>query len=327
MNLFAKILSHGFALTLVALLAVGLVYRGDLFPGLELPEFLSLDSGTVQSGNVSATADEKVQPSAVTGESPVEVPVVETSPVTADGISETISAETADLTHDTVTDIGQTDDGVPATDPLSPEAEVEKEGAVTEPAESSQPNGEERQETVATTGQTALPVEHTDVENELMHADPAETAAPALSADMQDEGGANAEAATDTAESGADSNADGLPVPTVDVDGNRVSPYQILASAREAFWLRDYVAAEQQYKELISQNPDNPDGYGELGNMYFSQGEWDKACAAYFDAGVHLLDQGMVSEAQQMVEVIRGLNGTQADELAQKINAVASSTQ
>ena len=43
MNLFARILSHGFALLVVALLAIGLIYRGELFPDMELPAFLALD--------------------------------------------------------------------------------------------------------------------------------------------------------------------------------------------------------------------------------------------------------------------------------------------
>ena len=101
----------------------------------------------------------------------------------------------------------------------------------------------------------------------------------------------------------------------------------MLAAAREAFWLRDYVVAERHYNELISLDPANPDGYGELGNMYFSQGEWEKASVAYYEAGVRLLSEGMVSEAQQLVEVIRGLNGPQADDLEKEISQAASSAQ
>ena len=105
-----------------------------------------------------------------------------------------------------------------------------------------------------------------------------------------------------------------------------VTPYRVLAAAREAYWLRDYAAAEQKYQELIALEPGNPDGYGELGNMYFSQGDWDKASASYYEAGTRLAAQGMYDRARQLVEVIRGLNGEQAGDLEQQINAAESTT-
>ena len=46
MNLLARILSHGFAIAIVLLLAIGLIYRGELFPDWELPEFLTLGTQT-----------------------------------------------------------------------------------------------------------------------------------------------------------------------------------------------------------------------------------------------------------------------------------------
>ena len=99
-----------------------------------------------------------------------------------------------------------------------------------------------------------------------------------------------------------------------------------MAKAREAFWLRDFETAEQQYRQLTQLDPDNPDGYGEMGNMYFSQGKWDEAAAAYYEAGTRLLEEGHVEQAQQMVEVIRGLNGPRADDLEAQIGAVSSSS-
>ncbi len=98
-------------------------------------------------------------------------------------------------------------------------------------------------------------------------------------------------------------------------------PYEVMAKAREAFWLRDFELAEQQYRKLTQLEPDNPDGYGELGNMYFSQGKWDESAAAYYQAGTRLLNEGLVQEARQMVDVIRGLNGAQADDLEAQINS------
>jgi hypothetical protein len=126
----------------------------------------------------------------------------------------------------------------------------------------------------------------------------------------------------DTTRDAAVDQADAVPAPTTAPPvAEGVSAYQVLAAAREAYWLRDYALAEQKYQDLIALEPGNPDGYGELGNMYFSQGNWEQAAAAYYEAGVRLVDQGLIREARQLVEVIRGLNGSQADALEQKTRA------
>lgn len=123
--------------------------------------------------------------------------------------------------------------------------------------------------------------------------------------------------------------AEAVPAETTDVEAagtatpaaTEAGIYRLLAAAREAYWLRDYALAEQKYRELIALQPGNPDGYGELGNMYFSQGDWEQAAAAYYEAGVRLADEGYSREAEQMVEVIRGLNGPQAGDLEQRLRS------
>jgi tetratricopeptide (TPR) repeat protein len=97
--------------------------------------------------------------------------------------------------------------------------------------------------------------------------------------------------------------------------------YALLAAAREAYWLREYEVAESKYQALTRLEPDNPDGYGELGNMYFSQGQWDEAASAYYEAGVRLVGQGLLDQAEELAAVIRGLNGGHADDLEEKIQA------
>jgi tetratricopeptide (TPR) repeat protein len=103
-------------------------------------------------------------------------------------------------------------------------------------------------------------------------------------------------------------------------------PYEVMAKAREAFWLRDFELAEQQYRKLTQLDPDNPDGYGEMGNMYFSQGKWDESAEAYYQAGVRLVNEGFVEQAQQLVGVIRGLNNPRADDLEAHIDAAESAS-
>ncbi len=100
----------------------------------------------------------------------------------------------------------------------------------------------------------------------------------------------------------------------------RIHPYQLLASAREAYWLHDYDRAESIYRELTVLEPDNPDWYGELGNMFFSLGKWDESASAYFDAGTRLVRAGRLARAGELVNVIRGLDGSQAEELEKMIH-------
>jgi len=108
-----------------------------------------------------------------------------------------------------------------------------------------------------------------------------------------------------------------VPAP-VDIPAS-ISKYQLLEVAREAFWLRDYERAEESYRLLMQLEPDNPDGYGELGNMFFSLGRWEEASAAYYEAGTRLAKTGHIHEARLMVDVIRGLGGDQAERLEQEI--------
>jgi tetratricopeptide (TPR) repeat protein len=104
-----------------------------------------------------------------------------------------------------------------------------------------------------------------------------------------------------------------------------VKPNELLAAAREAFWLHKYEDAEKNYRALTELEPQNPDGYGELGNMYFSQGRWEEAAAAYYEAGVRLVREGRLEPARELVNVIRGLNGKQADDLEKLISSASGS--
>lgn len=365
MNLFARILSHGFALVLVALLAIGLVYRGDLFPGLKLPEFLTQDSGQEQDESKPPAADEKMQSAGTTSEPTGEESTVTPAPVNRD--EDSAISGSAMPASSGVTDGAdeQTDSGVSASNALSPEpAAVAQESPGEIAAGSEYPADAEEQRAARTLAEPLVPTEPAAAESEPMpeqayepapgqayepapeqayepapeRADgvtdlspPAdqegEAAATPPSTDLQGEVVVPPEAGADTASESAAPGVAPASEPAATGQVGKVSTYQVLAAAREAFWLRDYVVAERHYNELISLDPANPDGYGELGNMYFSQGEWEKASVAYYEAGVRLLSEGMVSEAQQLVEVIRGLNGTQADDLEKEISQAASSAQ
>ncbi|MGD8630057.1 MAG: hypothetical protein PVG72_04930, partial [Gammaproteobacteria bacterium] len=96
MKLLARILSHGFAIAVVLLLAIGLIYRGELFPEYDLPAFLDIGKLAEQ------------QKESTTGQ--VDRDVVETeaeapAPATADEQGQTAMQDAATASTD-VTDAG-----------------------------------------------------------------------------------------------------------------------------------------------------------------------------------------------------------------------------
>ena len=411
MNLLARILSHGFALAVVLLIGVALMYRGDLFPEWPLPEFLVIENGSdngtdaappVPMDTATASAESSVTPAEAPQAEVVAQDVVapadeavadmdtattESSPVTAVADTEATPEEPVvdmadsrpDAETETETGIEETSAGVPdeaavavpldneipdqtettpvvappAIDmtsdavteqveaaPVAPPAIDTTSDAVTEEAEAAPaapPASDTTSETATepTEVAPAVPPASDTTRGDLT--EPAEVApATAPASDMTSEAVAEQvespaqELETSTPAAGQAAAAEPEPEPAVaqlpvapagDSDGKKA--YELLAAAREAYWLHDFEMAETNYQQLIQMEPDNPDGYGELGNMYFAQGQWEQAAAAYYEAGVRLLETGMVEEARQMVDVIRGLNGAQADDLEERINAAS----
>ena len=357
MNLFARILSHGFALVVVALLAIGLIYRGDLFPGMELPDFLvfekstreTADTATGPAGEASAeppaaeqlAVAEPATEAAITPK-PIDAPAPTAMPAEESAADSAVTPSPADAETET--------DTTAATTEAMAEAETETTAsAVVDEVEAKAPAPLEEPAAPATVD-SAAPVTATD-----LAASDATTAAAESVAQTDTAPTADTPAAPETpvakesakeemveeptgkqlakvdkdltpteetpaAAELADTETDAVAVAQPETpDAATVSPYRLLAAAREAYWLRDYATAEEKYLAMIELDPDNPDGHGELGNMYFSQGKWDLAAAAYFEAGKRMADEGLLSEARELVDVIKGLQGSQASELEQYI--------
>jgi len=409
MNLLARILSHGFAFVVVALLFLVLVYRGDLFQEGELPEFLSFKHGPATTENAGSDAADRDTPheqavttavTAVLPESTEQSTVApgpsagagddDLSPTEAMSAADTESATESDTmpATDRETEAGpadsvEPDEGGDAA-PLSELSPVEdgNEPPVTVPVASNESAAESADtETVTIVDESITAVEvqptatdssqegaaeSTDTETvtivdesitaievqptvtDSSHEDAVGSAGAATvrteDSTLVDETSLVVEAPILTVPEEDTLAAVELPVedtvpppeplaepaykepPQANTRTEPEAPYKVLAKARESFWLRDFETAEQLYRKLTQLEPDNPDGYGELGNMYFSQGKWDEAATAYYEAGTRLLDEGLVSQARDMLEVIRGLNGPQASDLeAQIANATATS--
>ena len=119
------------------------------------------------------------------------------------------------------------------------------------------------------------------------------------------------EASTETTPAPSDDN-------TVSSSGE--AQEQLRTAARSAFWRHDYEQAERDYKALAELDPADPNAYGELGNVYFSQGKWDLAADAFYEAGVRLNSKGEGSRARELLVIIRGLNPEKAQQLEQQLN-------
>jgi len=381
MNLLARILSHGFAFAVVVIIVIVLMYRGELSPEWELPEFLVIKSQTgtqaeADSGTVVRTADE-----ATVAPEPPEESEEPLTPGSMDDTSKEVPSA------DEIPAAGQTDDAtVPMNDAAADEASATVEDSLstateeTAPADTAPAATEETApaDTAPTATEEIAPAEITPATTEEIapaeitpatteEIAPADTSptvteeiapaeitpatteeiAPAEITPATTEEIAPAETTPATTEEIApaettpaaavepESTPDMAPatasiaapdkedVPKAITDASTETPYEVMAKARESFWLRDFDAAEQHYQNLTQIDPDNPDGYGEMGNMYFSLGRWDEAAASYYEAGTRLLNEGRVVQARQLVEVIRGLNSPRADELDAQVVAAS----
>jgi len=388
MNILARILSHGFAIVVVLLLASVFIYRGELFPGMPMPAFLGLERQdtaeqtsvdesevTATTGAATAPVTSDVQPSpameqpagevteaAVTApESPAEAPMpapavdapaAEPGPDAAEDMPAAPAGEelaptaaeepaigadvpapapeetapdqptaSADTAADDVT--AETGTGLPASTGDVAEAPVPEASPVDVQPEAPMPDTTRQ----APTAGEAPAVMSTE--------EPASLAVPEVPSQAADEPSADVsptpvdrtpavETAAPAAPVEEGTPADRMiaavaPPPSTGMakpDLDMTRPYHVLAAAREAYWLHDHQEAESLYRQLIALDPDNPDGYGELGNLYFTQGKWEEAASAYFEAGSRLARSGHIMEAENLLDVIRGLESPRANELA-----------
>ena len=90
MDNLARIISHGFAVVVVILLGIGFIYRGELFPDLELPDFLVPSSGKM--ADADDHGDKPLPGIDVTQETTAQEPVAASSSAPAEAPEETSAA-------------------------------------------------------------------------------------------------------------------------------------------------------------------------------------------------------------------------------------------
>ena len=102
-------------------------------------------------------------------------------------------------------------------------------------------------------------------------------------------------------------------------DSDTSSERELLISARSAFNKGDMKNCEKYYQQLSELDNDNPDIFGELGNVYYSQGKWSEAAQAYYEAATRLIENGNRNQVMYLHRVMQGLDADYAEKLAQLI--------
>ncbi len=94
---------------------------------------------------------------------------------------------------------------------------------------------------------------------------------------------------------------------------------QLFIDARKAFYRRDYDASIAAYKQLIANNKDNFDAYGELGNVYFTKGDMKLAAEAYYQAATIMVTQGQNQRAASLIGFLASVDAEKAKKLGEML--------
>jgi len=103
-------------------------------------------------------------------------------------------------------------------------------------------------------------------------------------------------------------------------DSSLLSAQELLFKARLAYWNGDLKTAETTYIQLTEMVNDDPNAYGELGNLYYMQSKWKQASDAYYQAALKLSKTKNSYQAQHLLRIIRGLDTETADKLQAELN-------
>ena len=315
MRIIRHLLSH--AILLVFLIALGFAYhyRAKLFSEEIVSRIDTTVNKTMAFLNIALNKDDESKPQEVA------------STESGSAIESTSQSETAEpatesslATEETETSVVSTDTETPADATMEPQAETP--AAV----EASAPE----QEPTVTPGETTeLPTEvasQDSAEQVTEATEQAETQEPLPTVTPE------AETATSTEPAGSVSTdqevASAEPETTTQPEQAAVSSdkqavvkshAQLINEARMAFQAGNPDQAVSLYQELAELNPDDPNVYGELGNVYYAQGKWKQAGQAYYEAATRLLQHGQTGQVHYLYMVIQGLDQESAEKLRGQI--------
>jgi len=313
MKVIRYLLSH--ALLLAFFLALGFAYynRAQLFS-----DDINAKIDSTVHGIVARVRSFPEQPEPVTQTSESNQP--ESNQVVA---SETTAPETVAQKEE----IQETTVSADQTSEVAQSSESDVKPAQTEPV-TSLPVDEIVVDSVSVTGQQQEVVTQTTVEDSVTENAGIESTGEATEQTVETASPAepvlsDAEGTPETVVAQTMEATDSVPAaeqeqtPTVSTDKEAVtkSNVELLNQARLAFQSGDSNKAVTLYQELSDLNPDDPNTYGELGNVLYSQGRWQQAGQAYYEAATRLLQQGQIEQVQYLHRVIHGLDRESADKL------------
>ncbi|VAW95598.1 hypothetical protein MNBD_GAMMA23-1137 [hydrothermal vent metagenome] len=105
----------------------------------------------------------------------------------------------------------------------------------------------------------------------------------------------------------------------ITTDKEAASANSLLRTARQAFQQGKLDIAIEKYNELVELENDEADFYGELGNVYYAMGQWNKAGIAYYEAATRLIEGNNFSQVVYLQRVIQGLDSGRAEKLAEQL--------
>ena len=106
---------------------------------------------------------------------------------------------------------------------------------------------------------------------------------------------------------------------TLTTDKDAASANDLLRAARQAFQQGKLAVATEKYNELVELENDEADFYGELGNVYYAMGNWEKAGVAYYEAATRLIEERQFAQVAYLQRVIQGLDVERAEKLAARL--------
>jgi len=110
--------------------------------------------------------------------------------------------------------------------------------------------------------------------------------------------------------------------PVASKDQEAADYKKILNEARMAYGKGDVKLSIKKYNELVELENHEADFYGELGNVYYATGNWDKAGASYYEAAIRLIDKGQIAQVDYLQKVIQGLDAERAGKLAIQLSKI-----
>ncbi len=104
--------------------------------------------------------------------------------------------------------------------------------------------------------------------------------------------------------------------PAASADAQAATPANLedgLADARAKYWQNDIPGAIAAYRALLEEYPDNETLHGELGNIYFLNGQRVEAATQYEAAAMAALKAGHRQQAQALLGVLGSLDRSAAE--------------